>query len=134
MTVFMLDTNIVSYLIKGSFPALRKHVERIKMERVVISAITEAELSYGLALRPEAVHLKILVDEFLSRVLTLPWNSGAAQSYGRLRARLENEGKPMGNLDMMIAAHAIDVGATLVTNDQAFARIAHLKLADWTQA
>jgi len=66
-------------------------------------------------------------------VTILPWDSDAARRYGLLRATLEGEGQPMGNLDVMIAAHALAVGAVLVTNDQAFARIKKLKVEDWTK-
>jgi tRNA(fMet)-specific endonuclease VapC len=65
-------------------------------------------------------------------VAILPWDSDAARKYGQLRAVLERDGQPMGNLDVMIAAHALAVGAVLVTNDQAFARIKKLKVEDWT--
>jgi tRNA(fMet)-specific endonuclease VapC len=78
--------------------------------------------------------LRTIVDEFLARMTILPWDSEAAQYYGQIRATLEHEGQPMGNLDMMIGAHALALGAVLVTNDQAFARIEQLKVEDWTKA
>jgi tRNA(fMet)-specific endonuclease VapC len=77
--------------------------------------------------------LQNIVDEFLLRVDVLPWDSDAAQHYGPLRATLEREGQAMGNLDTMIGAHALAVGAVLVTNDHAFRRIKKLKVADWTK-
>ena len=79
--------------------------------------MTEAELCYGVARLPDARRLEALVAEFLVTVTILPWDSEAARQYGWLRATLEREGKPMGNLDMMIAAHALAVRAVLVTND-----------------
>ncbi len=64
----------------------------------------------------------------------LPWDSEAAKHYARLRAKLERDGLPMANLDLMIGAHALALGATLVTADHAFSRIKDLKIADWTRA
>jgi len=74
-----------------------------------------------------------MVDEFLLRVTILPWDSDAARQYGQLRAILERRGMVMGSLDMMIGAHALASGLTLVTNDGAFERISGLKLQDWTR-
>jgi tRNA(fMet)-specific endonuclease VapC len=77
--------------------------------------------------------LRTIVDEFLLRMTTLPWDSEAAQHYGQIRAALGRDGRPMGNLDMMIGAHALALGAVLVTNDQAFTRIKELTIEDWTK-
>ena len=87
-----------------------------------------------MARRPDAARLRIVVDEFLVRMTILPWDSEAAQRYGQIRAALEREGQPMGNLDTMIGAHALALGAVLVTNDQAFTRIRELSVEDWTKA
>jgi tRNA(fMet)-specific endonuclease VapC len=103
------------------------------MAQVAVSAVTEGELRYGVARRPEATQLETIVGEFLLRLTVLPWDSEAAQQYGLLRAALEREGRPMGNLDMMIAAHALATGLVLVTNDQSFKRIRKLKIEDWTK-
>jgi tRNA(fMet)-specific endonuclease VapC len=94
--------------------------------------ITEGELRYGLARKPEAKNLHKVVQEFLKRVDILPWNSDAALHYGNLRAELETKGNSLGAFDMQIAAHAFSIGATLVTNDQAFKRVKKLKVEDWT--
>lgn len=129
---YLLDTNIASYIIKENIPAVRRRLLRVPMAQVSISTVTEGELRYGVARRPAATQLQKLVEEFLLRVTILPWDSEAAQHYGQLRANLESAGQPMGNLDMMIAAHALALGAVLVTNDQAFTRIKKLKAEDWT--
>ena len=107
-------------------------MEKAPAASVCISAVTEAELRYGLARLPEATRLAALVEKFLVLVKILPWDSAAAAQYGLLRASLERKGTPMGNLDMMIGAHALALKAVLVTNDRAFKRIQNLKLADWT--
>jgi tRNA(fMet)-specific endonuclease VapC len=103
------------------------------MANVCISAITEAELLHGVAKKPEAKRLPLAVKEFLLRVEILPWDSRAAKTYAELRTACESEGKPLGTMDMLIAAHAKADGATLVTNDQAFYNVEHLlRLEDWT--
>ena len=130
---YLLDTNIASYVIKGNVPAVRRRIVQVPMAQLAISAVTEGELRYGVARRPDAARLRTIVDEFLLRMTILPWDSEAAQHYGQIRAALEREGQPMGNLDTMIGAHALALGAVLVTNDQAFTRIEALKVEDWTK-
>jgi tRNA(fMet)-specific endonuclease VapC len=131
---YLLDTNIASCIIKGNSPAVDRRLVRVPMEQLAVSAVTEGELRFGAARLPHAARLRAMVEEFFLRVAILPWDSDAAQQYGQLRATLEHEGQPMGNLDVMIASHALAVGAVLVTNDQAFARIKKLKIEDWTKA
>ncbi|MBZ5521278.1 MAG: type II toxin-antitoxin system VapC family toxin [Acidobacteriia bacterium] len=131
---YLLDTNIASYVIKGNIPAVRRRLVRVPMGQVAVSAVTEAELRYGVARLPNATRLQKIVEEFLLRVTILPWDSDAARQYGDLRASLERQGQPMGNLDLMIGAHALALGMVLVTNDRAFARIKKLRIEDWTKA
>ena len=96
------------------------------MERLSVSSITQGELRYGLARKPGAVNLQTAVREFLMRVEVLAWDSAAATRYGALRAALELCGTLLGNLDTLIAAHALAMDAVLVTNDQAFVRVPNL--------
>jgi tRNA(fMet)-specific endonuclease VapC len=131
---YLLDTNIASYIIKGNFPAARRRLARHPMSEIALSSVTEGELWYGVARKPGAARLRAVVEEFLLRVAVLPWDSDAARRYGELRATLEQNGRPMGSLDMMIGAHALAAGLVLVTNDRAFGRVAGLKLQDWTKA
>jgi tRNA(fMet)-specific endonuclease VapC len=133
MTLYLLDTNIASAIIKGNSPAVDRRLVKVPMAQLAISAVTEGELRFGAARLPHAVRLHSLIEDFFLRVAILPWDSDAAQQYGQLRATLEREGQPMGNLDVMIAAHALAVGAVLVTNDHAFTRIKKLKVEDWTK-
>jgi tRNA(fMet)-specific endonuclease VapC len=130
---YLLDTNTVSYIIKGNRPRVRERLLRVAMAEVGISVITEAELLFGLARRPEATKLKTVVEEFLLRVEVLPWDSAAAQQYSRIRATLEGRGEPMGNLDLMIAAHALASGLVLVSSDAVFRRVKGLKTEDWSR-
>jgi tRNA(fMet)-specific endonuclease VapC len=133
MPLYLLDTNIASCIIKGTSPAVDRRLVRVAMPQLAISAVTEGELRFGVARLPQAARLHATVEEFFLRVAVLPWDSDAAQEYGGLRAALERDGLPMGNLDLMIAAHALALGAVLVTNDHAFARIKKLKIEDWTK-
>jgi tRNA(fMet)-specific endonuclease VapC len=130
---YLLDTNIASYVIKGNIPAVRRRIVQVPMAQLAVSAVTEGELRYGAARRPDAARLRTIVDEFLLRMTILPWDSEAARHYGQIRAALERKGQPMGNLDTMIGAHALALGAVLVTNDRAFTRIRELKVEDWTK-
>ena len=131
MKRYMLDTNTVSHLIKAH-PIVAQHVIALPMGSICISALTEGELLFGLAKRPEAKRLHLLVREFLRRVDVLPWQSDIAECYGKLRADLEQQGKILAPLDLLIAAHALGTGAVLVTNDRAFSQVTDLIIEDWT--
>ena len=131
--IYMLDTNTASYIIKGIPSAVREHLLAVPMESVCISTITEAELLCGVEKKSENKRLRQIVVEFILRVDVLPWNSSVAKSYAKLRVTCEKEGKPLGAMDMLIAAHSVAIQATLVTNDKAFYNVKHLlELQDWT--
>ena len=130
---YLLDTNMASYVIKGNVQNVRERLLKVPMAEVGISVVTEAELRYGIARRPDAARLRIAVEEFLLRVEVLPWDSEAAKHYAELRADLEKKGEPMGNLDIMIAAHALAAEVVLVTHDRGFRRVKELKIEDWTK-
>lgn len=130
---YLLDTNMVSYAIKGNPANVRDHLRDVPPADVGISAVTEAELRFGIVRKTESSHLRLTVEEFLRRVDILPWGSAAAGHYALLRSSLEDSGTPMGNLDMMIAAQALAIDATLVTHDRVFHRVKHLKIEDWTR-
>ena len=129
---YLLDTNTASYVIKGNFPRVRQRLSRLSMSEVGISAVTEAELRFGAERLPEAVRLRAAIAEFLERIEVLAWDSPAAERYAQARAALERSGTPMGNLDMMIAAHALAIEAVLVTHDRVFRRLKGLRTEDWT--
>lgn len=128
---YLLDTNIASYIVRGPGPALAARLVAVPMAQLCVSSVTQGELLYGLARRPGAIALQTVVREFLWRVDVLAWDSAAATRYGVLRATLEAGGTPLGNLDTLIAAHALSLGAILVTNDQAFTRVPDLVVENW---
>jgi tRNA(fMet)-specific endonuclease VapC len=128
---YLLDTNIVSHLIKGH-PVVSQRIVNLPMAALNISVITEAELYYGLAKRPEAKRLHLVVEEFLKRVDVLPWDSAIVKNYGFIRAEMERQGKTLAPLDLLIAAQALNLDAVLVTNDKAFYQVGGLTIEDWT--
>jgi tRNA(fMet)-specific endonuclease VapC len=130
---YLLDTNTVSYIAKGKSPAARARLQALgDDETVCISSITEAELRYGLAKRPEARQLRKSIEGLLFRLRILAWGSKEAAAYGELRARLEGAGITLSQLDLQIAAHALATGAVLVTNDKAFLQVNDLdKMENW---
>ncbi len=130
MSLLMLDTNAASALIKGRAPVLATLLEH---RPFCISVITEAELRYGLARRPVGKALTAIVEAFLSSVDSRAWSSAAAFRYGALRSQLEAIGKPLGALDLLIAAHALAEGCELVTADHAFAQVPGLALRTPTE-
>lgn len=135
MSLYLLDTNIASHIIKGDLPAVITRLTQVPMHSVSVSVVTQAELLYGVAKRGYPTGLSTRVREFLVRVEVLPWTPDVAQVYGDLRAACEAAGVPLAPMDMMIAAHAKAVNATLVTRDRAFSRVPQgLQLEDWTLA
>lgn len=133
MKRYMLDTNTVSHLIKAH-PAVARRVVAASMASLCISAITEGELLFGLAKRPDAERLHHVVREFLRRVDVLAWDSAIAEHYGTVRADMERRGKILAPLDLLIATHALSLGAVLVTNDRAFGQVADLHVENWSMA
>jgi tRNA(fMet)-specific endonuclease VapC len=129
---YLLETNAASYAINKKSPAMDRHLAKVPMAELGISAVTEGELRYGAA-RSGSAPLQATVEQFLLGLVVFAWGSEAAGQYGELRAALEREGKLMGSLDMMIAAHALALGLILITNDRAFGRIKKLRTEDWTR-
>lgn len=130
----MLDTDMSSYIIRRHTPEVAARLAEIPPSMVAVSAITRAELMYGLKRLPPEHRLHAAVRQFLGIVRVLAWGGDAADYYAEIRHQLVTSGQPIGDMDMMIAAHALAVGAVLVTNDtRHFERIAMpLTLADWS--
>lgn len=130
---YLLDTNTVSFHIRRSSPALQRRLRRVEAAQVALSVVTEMEIRYGLARNPR-LSIASLVEEFLAGISILPLDSTVARAYGRVRASLESAGRTIGPLDLMIGAHALAVGAVLVTNNvQEFRRVPGLRVQDWTR-
>ena len=132
---YMLDTNICIYIINNKPRAvLDRFLSLGEHERVYISAISVAELFYGLAKSssPKKEQNKLALIKFLSPLEVLPFDDKAAIEYGAIRAELEKSGNSIGANDLLIAAHAVSMGVTLVTNNtKEFERVCDLKLDNW---
>jgi tRNA(fMet)-specific endonuclease VapC len=132
MTLYMLDTNVASHVIRGDVPGIRERLASVPMQSVSVSVVTQGELLYGVAKRAHPEGLTTRVREFLIRVHVLPWTEDAAVAYGDLRAACERAGVSLAPLDMMLAAHAKAVGAVLVSRDRVFTLVPEgLRVEDW---
>ena len=122
--LYMLDTNTVSYIVKGKSPAARARLAALGTdESACISIVTEFELEFGLAKNPNTVNLRNALRWFMARIQVLTLGSAEARAYGQLRVQQEAVGRPLESMDMLIAAHAIAVGAILVTRDGVFSHV-----------
>lgn len=131
MALYMFDTNAASAALRGT-TGIDERLQRLDPAQWCISAVTRAELRYGLALKPEATKLAQNVDAFLQATTTAPWDQAAADAHGVLRAKLRRAGTPIGDFDEMIAAHALSLGAVLVTdNTRHFQMVDGLALENW---
>lgn len=131
----MLDTDTASYLIKGRSSAIEAHLATLLPANVCISVMTRAELLYGLKRLPPEHRLHLAVRHLLKIVRVLPWDADAADFYADIRYQLVTTGQPIGEMDMMIAAHSLSASAVLVTNNiRHYQRIAApLILVNWSE-
>jgi tRNA(fMet)-specific endonuclease VapC len=131
VTRYMLDTNIISDLIKNPHGKAAKRIARVGEDNVCTSIIAAAELRYGCAKSGSARLLKA-VEDILGELPVLPFDVPADAEYGGIRAELEAAGRLIGSNDLLIAAHAYATGATIVTaNAGEFKRIRGLNVENW---
>lgn len=128
----MLDTSTVSHLLRRH-PAVTQRLVAAPITALCISAITQGELLFGLARRPDARALHDVVWQFLRRVDVLPWEAATSEVYGRARVASEGQGRVLAPMDLLIGAHALSIGAVLVTSDRAFAQLPGLSIEDWME-
>ena len=129
---YMLDSNTIGNLVKND-ANVTKRIAGVDIKSLCISSIVEGEIHYGLAKRPEARRLALIIKEFLKCVESVPWDSRAARHYGELRSRLEKCGNVLSPMDTLIAAHALSLGLTLVSGDKALHSIEGLSVEDWAK-
>ena len=128
---YMLDTNMCIYAQKN-IPQVIEKIKNNFQYGVAISSITLAELQYGVQASANVEKNTIALYKFLSIVEILDFDSSAATEYGKIRADLKRKGTPIGNMDMLIAAHAKSENLIVVThNTREFERVEGLKLEDW---
>ena len=131
---FMLDTNTCIYIIKRKPSEVIQRFKRTKISQIGISSITLSELLYGVSKSSKPEKNKVALVQFIAPLVILPYGDEAARYYGELRANLEKHGTPIGSLDMLIAAHALSIACTLVTNNKKeFIRIPNLKIENWVK-
>jgi tRNA(fMet)-specific endonuclease VapC len=130
---YMLDTNICIFLIKQKPERVLGHFKAHPVGDIGISSITLAELSLGVENSQQIEKNRQALAEFILPLEIEDFDSKAAEAYGRVRALLEKDGRPIGAMDMLIGAHALSLGVILVTNNTGeFRRIKpHLKIEDW---
>jgi len=132
MIRYLLDTDICIELIRVKSAALLERLRTQRVGSVAISSVTLAELQYGVAKSRDPDRNLVALLHFVAPLEVLPFEQKAAEAYGRLRADLERAGKPIGSMDMLIAAHAQAAELVLVTNNEReFSRVAGLSLEKW---
>jgi len=128
----MLDTNICIYLINNKYLKLAQKIASIPYEDICISTITQAELEYGVSKSLHPAKNSQALAKFLSTISIIDFDTNAAETYGDIRFDLERKGKTIGNMDMLIAAHAKSMNAVIVTNNtREFERVEGLVLENW---
>jgi len=131
LTRYLLDTNIVSDLVRNPQGRIAQHIGKIGEAQVCTSIIVAAELRYGAA-KKQSPRLTAQLEAVLGALEILPLQKSADITYGELGARLEKAGRPIGGNDMLIAAQALTLGLTLVTdNEREFAQVKDLRRENW---
>ena len=131
MTTYLLDTNIISDLIRNPQGKAAKRIAKVGEDSICTSVIVAAELRYGCA-KSGSKRLPKAVEDLLGEISVLPFEVPADTEYGGIRSQLEAAGKPIGGNDLLIAAHACAIGATIVTaNTDEFKRIRGLSVDNW---
>lgn len=129
---YLLDTNICIYIAKHRPPEVRARFERHAAGELAVSAITLGELRFGAEKSQARTKALAIVEQLTTALNVLPLSADTAHRYGILRAALEREGRPIGNNDLWIAAHALAEGCILVTNNtREFERVPDLRLENW---
>lgn len=130
----LLDTNIIIYALKGSYPAIAVHMASHLPSDIAIPTIVKAELIYGAHKSNQRERIINILGEFLAPFSLLPFEEKSATAYGRIRSELERKGSPIGPNDLIIAATALVHAAVLVThNTREFQKVEGLQLEDWTE-
>jgi tRNA(fMet)-specific endonuclease VapC len=132
MLRYMLDTDICSYLMKRSSPALLRKMRHVPIGDVCMSVVTKAELLYGVEVSARHADNEAALALLLRHVEVLDFAGEAASHYARIRAELKAQGKMIGAHDLLIAAHARSLGLVLVTNNtREFERVSGLNVETW---
>lgn len=132
MLQYLLDTNICIYIAKQKPLSVLRKFEQLTVGQVAMSTITYGELLFGAHKSHHPRLAMKVLEELTSLIPALPISVETGKFYGEIRSKLEKQGQPIGNNDLWIAAHALDLGVVLITNNsKEFVRIPHLKVENW---
>ena len=134
--IYMLDTDTCIFLMRGELPALAEKVQSVPLQQQVMSAVTFAELTYGVhaSAAQKRKQNQAVLDSLALHLAVLDWPQEGAQHYAEIRGDLKKRGAQLGAADLMIAAHARAIGATVVTNNiKDFGRVKGLQVENWTK-
>jgi len=130
--IYMLDTNICIYLMKGTFPNLGKKLSPYIKNNLCISVMTVGELEYGVKRSAQIQKNALALYNFLKQIPIVEYDIEAIHHYADIRAHLMNKGTPIGEIDMLIAAQARSLGYTIITrNVREFSRVPGLEVVNW---
>lgn len=131
---YLLDTNIFIAALKGH-PAVQAHLEALPLSDIIVSPVVLGELLTGVEKSARAAHNRARLTEVVAELTVVPLDERVSDAYGRLRADLERQGTPIGANDLWIAAQALALEATLVTDNlREFTRVAGLRVENWLDA
>lgn len=131
---YLLDTNICIYLIKQKPPRVLTRFQTLSLSDIGISSITVAELEYGVSKSQNQEKNRSALMQFLIPLEIVEFDQAAAAFYGVIRSDLERQGLVIGAMDMLIAAHALSLGVTLVSNNvREFSRVSNLSIENWAE-
>jgi tRNA(fMet)-specific endonuclease VapC len=131
VTRYMLDTNIIADLVKNPQGRAAQRIASVGEDNICTSIIVAAELRYGCA-KSGSKRLLKAVEDLLGEIPVLPFDVPADAEYGGIRSELEAAGRPIGSNDLLIAAHACALGATIITaNTNEFKRVSGLNVENW---
>ena len=130
--LYMLDTDTCAFILRRSSPTLLARIQSVPLVQQTISMVTLAELLYGVQVSTRRRENRAAVDALVLHLMVMEWSRGAAEHYAEIRADLKKRGQLIGSNDLMIAAHARSLGATVVTNNvKDLRRVKGLKFENW---
>jgi tRNA(fMet)-specific endonuclease VapC len=133
-TLYMLDTDTCAFILRRTSDALLARIQSVPLQQQTISVVTYAELLYGVQVSTKKKSNQEAVDNLVRHLTVFEWSLDAAKHYAVIRAALKKKGTMIGSNDLLIASHAVSIGATVVTNNtKDFSRVAGLKIENWLE-
>jgi tRNA(fMet)-specific endonuclease VapC len=133
-TLYMLDTDTCAFILRRTSDTLLARIQSVPLQQQTISVVTYAELLYGVQVSTKKKANQEAVNNLVRHLTVFEWSLDAAKHYAVIRAALKKKGTMIGSNDLLIASHAISIGATVVTNNiKDFGRVAGLKIENWLE-